>query len=603
MSLGELLAALPSEVRLQIFCLALGHRTAGALLRHWLDLALDTTLEQQLITAGADRQQAMYSITAFQAASTGSSRHLLQDMAAMARKAVLTGSSRWRHLLQDVAAMVADAVEEMDGGSDPVAKNSAQDPTRDQGGSQYNGGGHKVGKRQGAASCCLGQVHVQQFFDIIEQHTDNIYVPGFGTYTFNLFKDWEQAKKQASQVLGVAQAKAYEAVEETKQCTADAATKGQEFAKHSKHKAHEVGEQATQKAHQAAAYTREKVEKLGEYGRAKAGEVAEEAMDMAEQAKQRTAEAVQYGKETVDQTADQAAAKTHELIHEGKEATDEAFARTKQTTQQALARDRTGQPGNVWSEWWTYRPQLRQACLTRRKTLSVGLPNGGVEMPCNDCQAGEEQAQYKASEVTERGKETAQETLASSQHSAHHVLPQGTCKLQDHVPVPVRRTPKGSTTRPRLCGRCPTSGLECTQNESSTTGQMPAGLRCQGGTGGTADSGMFSGPKSGTSIEEQSLKDNLPRGQGMQDATQQGFGTVSPDAGAPWGGASTDKLEGSHMQTGNSGSAAQPGLDQSTGSKGTNAGATGADIAHSGKAGAETASKAQGALQPGLDQS
>ena len=34
------------------------------------------------------------------------------------------------------------------------------------------------------------------------------------------------------------------------------------------------------------------------------------------------------------------------------------------------------------------------------------------------------QAQYKASEVTERGKETAQETLASSQHSAHHVLPQ-----------------------------------------------------------------------------------------------------------------------------------------------------------------------------------
>ena len=40
MSLGELLAALPSEVRLQIFCLALGHRTAGALLRHWLDLTL-----------------------------------------------------------------------------------------------------------------------------------------------------------------------------------------------------------------------------------------------------------------------------------------------------------------------------------------------------------------------------------------------------------------------------------------------------------------------------------------------------------------------------------------------------------------------------------
>ena len=43
----------------------------------------------------------------------------------------------------------------------------------------------------------------------------------------------------------------------------------------------------------------------------------------------------------------------------------------------------------------------------------------------------------------------------------------------------------------------------------------------QGGTGGTADSGMFSGAKSGTSIEEQSLKDNLPRGQGVQDATEQ----------------------------------------------------------------------------------
>lgn len=36
---------------------------------------------------------------------------------------------------------------------------------------------------------------------------------------FNLFKDWEQAKKQASQVLGVAQAKAYEAVEEVSTST------------------------------------------------------------------------------------------------------------------------------------------------------------------------------------------------------------------------------------------------------------------------------------------------------------------------------------------------------------------------------------------------
>ena len=31
---------------------------------------------------------------------------------------------------------------------------------------------------------------------------------------FNLFKDWEQAKKQASRVLGAAQAKAYETMEE-----------------------------------------------------------------------------------------------------------------------------------------------------------------------------------------------------------------------------------------------------------------------------------------------------------------------------------------------------------------------------------------------------
>ena len=52
------------------------------------------------------------------------------------------------------------------------------------------------------------------------------------------------------------------------------------------------------------------------------------------------------------------------------------------------------------------------------------------------------------------------------------------------------------------------------------------------------------------------------------------------------GGASTDKLEGSHMQTGSGGAAAQPGLDQSTGNKGTNAGATGSDVAHSAKAGA-----------------
>eukprot|EP00891_Asterochloris_glomerata_P008224 jgi/Astpho2/8224/fgenesh1_pg.00122_%23_8_t len=111
---------------------------AGSSLRHLLQ---DTTLEQQLITAGADRQQAMYSITAFQAASTGSSRHLLQDMAAMvaqaivekqggldpvqARSAVLTGSSRRRHLLQDVTAMVAEAVEGMEDGLDPVQARDA----------------------------------------------------------------------------------------------------------------------------------------------------------------------------------------------------------------------------------------------------------------------------------------------------------------------------------------------------------------------------------------------------------------------------------------------------------------------------------------------
>ena len=33
------------------------------------------------------------------------------------------------------------------------------------------------------------------------------------------------------------------------------------------------------------------------------------------------------------------------------------------------------------------------------------------------------QAKHKASEVTERGKDTAQEAVASSQRSTHHVLP------------------------------------------------------------------------------------------------------------------------------------------------------------------------------------
>ena len=76
----------------------------------------DTTLEQQLITAGADPQQAKDTIAAFQAASAGSSRHLLQDLTSMvaqaiddmqagldpvqARNAVLAGSSGRRHLLQ-----------------------------------------------------------------------------------------------------------------------------------------------------------------------------------------------------------------------------------------------------------------------------------------------------------------------------------------------------------------------------------------------------------------------------------------------------------------------------------------------------------------------
>ena len=40
MSMGELLAGLPPEVRVRIFCLALGRFTAGASLRHWLKLAL-----------------------------------------------------------------------------------------------------------------------------------------------------------------------------------------------------------------------------------------------------------------------------------------------------------------------------------------------------------------------------------------------------------------------------------------------------------------------------------------------------------------------------------------------------------------------------------
>ena len=45
-----------------------------------------------------------------------------------------------------------------------------------------------------------------------------------GCLQFNLFKDWEQAKKQASQVLGVAQAKAYETVEEVSTSTGPAGT-------------------------------------------------------------------------------------------------------------------------------------------------------------------------------------------------------------------------------------------------------------------------------------------------------------------------------------------------------------------------------------------
>ena len=78
----------------------------------------DSTLEQQLITAGADPQQAKDTIAAFQAASAGSSRHLLQDSTldpmvaqdilemeagldpVQARNAVLAGGSRRRHLLQ-----------------------------------------------------------------------------------------------------------------------------------------------------------------------------------------------------------------------------------------------------------------------------------------------------------------------------------------------------------------------------------------------------------------------------------------------------------------------------------------------------------------------
>ena len=40
MSMGKLLADLPSEVRVHIFCLALGLTTSGALLRHSFNLAL-----------------------------------------------------------------------------------------------------------------------------------------------------------------------------------------------------------------------------------------------------------------------------------------------------------------------------------------------------------------------------------------------------------------------------------------------------------------------------------------------------------------------------------------------------------------------------------
>ena len=76
----------------------------------------DTSLEQQLISAGADPQQAKDTIEAFQAADSGSSRHLLQDLTSMvdqvivemeagkdpvqARSAVLAGGSKRRHLLQ-----------------------------------------------------------------------------------------------------------------------------------------------------------------------------------------------------------------------------------------------------------------------------------------------------------------------------------------------------------------------------------------------------------------------------------------------------------------------------------------------------------------------
>ena len=49
----------------------------------------DSSLEQQLVTAGADPQQAKGTIAAFQAAGAGTSRHLRQDLAAMVTQAVL----------------------------------------------------------------------------------------------------------------------------------------------------------------------------------------------------------------------------------------------------------------------------------------------------------------------------------------------------------------------------------------------------------------------------------------------------------------------------------------------------------------------------------
>ena len=62
MSLGELLADLPSEVRVHIFCLALGLSTSGALLRRWLCVALVSQCDACSVLCG-EQHPAFFQLT------------------------------------------------------------------------------------------------------------------------------------------------------------------------------------------------------------------------------------------------------------------------------------------------------------------------------------------------------------------------------------------------------------------------------------------------------------------------------------------------------------------------------------------------------------